>query len=150
MISFTIDHTPTPLGDVWVHLKDEPRGATKPYVLLLPNELLVEVFDPHGCKPAGQSWRDFVAADIQEQGTCFVQGYLKTLMMLNGETVRQSNRAGVVATIDDIKQDSTGIRIVGLIEEWCPEKYSPPQHNKPFPQSRCAAALAVVLAAKAW
>ena len=27
-----------------------------------------------------------------------------------------------------------GIRILGLIEEWCPKKYSPPRDNKPFPR----------------
>ena len=123
-------------------LEGRTPGATKPYVLLIPNEYLVEVFDPHGHarKPAAQSWRDFIVGDIQEMGTLYVQGYLKTLMKLNGETGRQSNRAGVLATVDDVQQDSSGIRIIGLIEEWCPEKYNPPPDNKPFPHSRFAVA----------
>ena len=63
------------------------------------------------------------------------------LMKLNGETVPQSVRvAGVLATVDDVQEDSTGIRILGRMEEWCPEKYDPPMDNTPFPQSRFAVA----------
>ena len=84
-----------------------PEAQRSRMVLLIPDEYLVQVFDPHGRKPAGQSWRDFIAEDIQEQGTWFVQGYLKTLMKLDGQTVLDTC-AGVLATVDDVQQDSYG------------------------------------------
>ncbi len=121
MISFSIDNTPAPFGSVWVHLKGEPRGATEPYSVFIPTECLVEVFDPHARKPAEQSWRDFISADINDQGTWFVQRYFETLMKLNGETGKHVQC--VLATVDDVKQEPAGIVIKGLVEEWCPEKY---------------------------
>ena len=130
MISFTIDHTPAPFGTVWIHLKGEPRGATKPYSVFIPTELLARVFDPHGRKPAEQAWHDFIFADIKEQGTWFVQAYFETLMKLNGETDKHIQC--VLATVDDVKQEPAGIVITGLVEEWCPELYGDVPDNNVF------------------
>ena len=130
MISFTIDNTPTPFGAVWIHLKGEPRGATKPYSVFISTEFLARIFDPHGRKPTEQAWHEFIFADIKEQGTWFVQGYFESLMKLNGEMDKHIQC--VLATVDDVRQDSAGIVITGLVEEWCPEKYGDVPCNNAF------------------
>lgn len=115
--SFAIKNVSTPFGDVWIHLKESPRGDTKPYeIVVLPHEAPA-VFDPHGRKAPSRSWREFIAHDLDEFGTIILEGYFQGLMKLSGENDRQA--VGVLATVED----SDAIRLRGRIEEWCPDKY---------------------------
>lgn len=122
MPSFHIDKTPAPFGDVWVQLKDQPRGETKPYEIVVPSGEIEVVFDPHGRKPSSQSWHDFISNDIDELGGVILEGYLQGMMSLNGEDTKRC--MGVLATVDDIHEADDGIRLHGRVEEWCPDKYS--------------------------
>lgn len=122
MPAFTIAGKPAAFGDVEVHLKSEPRGATEPYEIVVPCTELEAVFDPHSDRQAGVSWPDYISANIQECGGFVLGGYIENMMKLNGEKTLRS--LSVLATVDHVAERTGSIHIVGRIEEWCPEKYS--------------------------
>lgn len=126
MINLAINGTPARIGDVWVHMKPDPRGTTAPYRLLVPTEHITAVFNKHGRKPDNQSLRDFILADIAEFGTFIMEGYLKKMREINGEDRRMMC---VLATVDDVRETDEGIEMSGLIEEYCPERYLPKKRS---------------------
>ena len=98
---------------LWAHLQDTPDGTWSPFSILVPEELSEELFDPGRTRDSSVSMPDFVMDQVETLGTFIVDGYVKDLRRLAGET--REHYAWVIASIDRVSQNPDGILLEGKV-----------------------------------
>ena len=116
-ITLEIDGKSEPFNIIWIHLQ-RVRETSVDFRVRVAQELLRPVFDPYETKETHQSWRAFILKAVAELGSFAVEGYFRTMAKAAGQ--EKGTYRWVIASIDDIAENSLGLEIVGRAVPFVP------------------------------
>ncbi len=107
---------------VWVHLQEPELSISCPFKIVVPTAYIYTVFDPHGIKEENITFEVYINDLVKDLGTYIVEGFIENIIKIS-EPNNKKSFEWVIAKIENIKQDDSGVSIDGEAVPFDPALY---------------------------